>query len=68
MGVVRRVAIMLQPYVPGSAGRLLDLLDVPQDRRQFANIGDADALVSGTALPAPAGIFPRYVEQEAAAG
>ena len=66
--VVRRVAIMLQPYVPGSAGRLLDLLDVPQDRRAFANIGDADALVSGTALPAPAGIFPRYVEQEAAAG
>ena len=64
--VVRRVAILLSPYVPGSAAKLLDLLAVPQDSRQFANLGDADALVPGTPLPAPTGVFPRYVE--AAAG
>ena len=66
--VVRRIALMLQPYVPGSSARLLDLLAVPADRRLFAHAGDADALVPGTPLPAPAGVFPRYVEQEAAGG
>jgi methionyl-tRNA synthetase len=66
--VVRRIAIMLQPYVPGSAAKLLDLLDVPADKRLFAHAGDADALVPGTPLPAPAGVFPRYVEQEATGG
>lgn len=59
---VRRIAILLQPYVPASAAKLLDLLAVPQDKRAFAHAGDADALVSGTPLPTPAGVFPRYVE------
>ena len=30
----------------------------------FAHLGDAHALVPGTALPAPQGVFPRYVEQD----
>jgi methionyl-tRNA synthetase len=63
---VRRVGILVQPYIPGSAGRLLDLLAVAEDARSFAHLGDAHALVPGTALPAPQGVFPRYVEQEAA--
>jgi methionyl-tRNA synthetase len=61
--VVRRIALMLQPFVPASTARLLDLLAVPEDRRLFAHAGDADALVSGTPLPAPQGVFPRYVEK-----
>ena len=63
---VRRVGILVQPTMPGSAGRLLDLLAVPEDARSFAHVGDAHALVPGTPLPAPQGVFPRYVEQEAA--
>ncbi|HHZ08438.1 MAG TPA: methionine--tRNA ligase [Rhizobiales bacterium] len=59
---VRRVAILCQPYMPGSAAKLLDLLAVAADRRNFACLGNADALVPGTPLPAPAGVFPRYVE------
>jgi methionyl-tRNA synthetase len=59
---VRRIAILLQPYVPASSAKLLDLLAVAADRRAFAHAGDADALVPGTPLPAPAGVFPRYVE------
>src|SRR5690606_32030589 len=31
---IRRVAILCQPYIPGSAEKLLDLLAVPADRRQ----------------------------------
>ncbi|MCO5146325.1 MAG: methionine--tRNA ligase [Aquamicrobium sp.] len=63
---VRRVGILVQPYVPESAGKLLDLLAVPEDARSFAHVGDAHALTPGTPLPAPQGVFPRYVEQEAA--
>jgi methionyl-tRNA synthetase len=58
---VRRIAIMCQPIMPESAGKLLDLVAVPSDQRQFANI--EDALVGGTALPKPEGVFPRYLEK-----
>ena len=61
--VVRRVALLCQPFIPGSAAKLLDLLAVPADSRDFAHVHADYALVSGTALPAPEGVFPRYVEQ-----
>jgi len=64
--VVRRCALLLQPVMPASIGKLLDLLAVPADARSFTNLGEGDALKPGTALPAPSGIFPRIVEEEAA--
>ena len=60
---IRRVAVLCQPYIPGSAGKLLDLLAVPADRRQFEHVAAGHALATGTALPAPQPVFPRYVEQ-----
>ncbi len=60
--LVRRVAILCQPYIPGSAEKLLDLLAVPADARSFAHLSDENALVSGSELPAPQPVFPRYVE------
>jgi methionyl-tRNA synthetase len=62
--VLRIVGTMAQPYVPASAARLLDLLAVPAGQRSFADLGRR--LVPGTPLPAPAPIFPRFVEEEAA--
>ncbi|MEQ8265638.1 MAG: methionine--tRNA ligase [Parvibaculum sp.] len=62
--VVRRCALMLQPVMPASIARLLDLLAVPEGARAFSDI--ATSLTPGTALQAPAGVFPRYVEPEAA--
>jgi methionyl-tRNA synthetase len=64
--VLRRVAILCQPFMPASSAKLLDLLAVPADRRTFANVSAADALAPGTGLPKPEGVFPRYVDQEAA--
>jgi methionyl-tRNA synthetase len=61
--ILRRVGILCQPFVPGSAAKLLDLLAVPEGERSFAHLSNAHGLVSGTALPAPAPVFPRYVEQ-----
>jgi methionyl-tRNA synthetase len=66
--VLRQVAILSQPFMPGSAAKLLDLLGVPEGRRAFAQLGDANARISaGATLPAPAPVFPRYVEPDAAA-
>ena len=60
---IRRVAILCQPFMPGSAAKLLDLLAVSADAREFAHLGEEHVLQPGTALPAPEGVFPRYVEK-----
>jgi methionyl-tRNA synthetase len=64
--VIRHLAILAQPFVPEAAGRMLDQLAVPIDRRTFASLADrAAALAPGTPLPQPVGVFPRYVEPDA---
>ncbi|MCA1365800.1 methionine--tRNA ligase [Bradyrhizobium sp. BRP14] len=63
--VVRQVAVLLQPFMPESAGKLLDLVAVPADKRDFAHLGEAGRLVFGTSLDAPKPVFPRYVAPEA---
>ncbi|OBZ94168.1 methionine--tRNA ligase [Pararhizobium polonicum] len=63
--VVRQIAILLQPFMPESAGKLLDLVAIPADKRDFASLGEAGRLVAGTALEAPKPVFPRYVAPEA---
>ncbi len=61
--VLRRVGLLIQPYIPDSAAKLLDLLAIPAGHRSFADF-DRE-LVPGVPLPMPQGIFPRYVEEEA---
>jgi methionyl-tRNA synthetase len=58
---IRRVAVVLQPFMPSSMARLLDQLAVPADARDFAHF-DA-RLAPGTRLPPPSGVFPRHQEQ-----
>ena len=60
---IRHLAILVQPVMPQSASRMLDLLAVPADARAFAALGPAHALKAGTPLPAPQGVFPRYLEE-----
>lgn len=55
---VRIAALLIQPVMPDSAGKLLDLLGQTPEQRSFDAIGNR--LAPGTALPAPAGVFPRY--------
>ncbi|MBR1266104.1 methionine--tRNA ligase [Bradyrhizobium sp. AUGA SZCCT0222] len=63
--VVRQIAILAQPVMPESCGKLLDSLGIPQDimSRNFAAL--PTRIAAGTALPAPVGVFPRYVEPKA---
>jgi methionyl-tRNA synthetase len=59
--VLRMIGILVQPYMPGAAARLLDALAVPKTARSFTDL--ESRLVAGTSLPAPSPIFPRYVEE-----
>ena len=63
--VIRKAAILAAPAIPLGAPKLLDLLAVPEDARDFAALDTR--LVPGTALPPPVGVFPRYVDAEPAA-
>jgi methionyl-tRNA synthetase len=64
--VIRRVGILVQPVMPGSADAILDQVAVPADRRRFADL--AEPLRAGAPLPPPRGVFPRYVEAAEGAG
>jgi methionyl-tRNA synthetase len=61
--VLRVVGTVLQPFMPDSMARMLDQLGVPADARRLADLGMP--LPDGLALPAPQGVFPRYVEPAA---
>jgi len=60
--VLRQVSILIQPFMPASAGKLLDLLAVPKAERCFADLGGKHRIAIGAKLPAPTAVFPRYVE------
>jgi len=65
--VIRQVAILSAPFMPRSAAKLLDLLAIPADARQFSALGGAQRIAAGVTLPAPSPVFPRYVESEGSA-
>src|SRR5262249_3204377 len=60
---VRQLAILTQPFMPGASARLLDQLAVGTEVRDFGSL--AQRLAPGTTLPAPSGVFPRFVEDAA---
>jgi methionyl-tRNA synthetase len=63
--LVRRCAIAAQPFVPEAAGKMLDMLAVPADRRLLTDaLGDA-GLAAGTPLPPPAPVFKKFEQTKA---
>ena len=58
--VIRPVATVLQPVMPESMGRMLDQLGVGDGGRDLADL--VIPLPGGGVLPAPSGVFPRYIE------
>ena len=62
---IRHLAILAQPVVPDAAGRILDQLSVPEEARTFNSLGEGGAIVPGSRLPKPEGVFPRYVDTSA---
>lgn len=58
--VVRQIAILAQAVMPVSCNKMLDSLGIAEDARNFAAL--AERIKPGSILPAPVGVFPRYVE------
>ncbi len=63
---LRIIALLCQPFIPAAAAKLLDFLGVKADERGLSQAAPEHRLFSGVDLPAPAPIFPRYVEPEIA--
>ncbi|MGP0058111.1 MAG: methionine--tRNA ligase [Beijerinckiaceae bacterium] len=61
--VLRKIAILSQPFMPTAMGKLLDLLGIAPEHRGFEHIAWTGA--PGRPLPMPSAIFPRYVEAKA---
>jgi methionyl-tRNA synthetase len=59
--VVRQLAILAAPVMPGSAAKLLDSLGQDGKQRSFAWLGQRGRLKPGATLPAPTAVFPRYL-------
>ncbi len=60
---LRHLAILIQPFMPGSMAAMLDQLAIPASERSFAALTPEHALKPGTPLPAPQGVFPRFVAE-----
>ena len=54
------IGVLLQPFMPTTMAKLLDLLAVPPTARDLAAL--ESALTDGSRLPTPSGLFPRFVE------
>src|ERR1700675_2660613 len=63
--VVRQIAILAQFAMPAASTKMLDILSVSAEAnsRNFAAL--ATRIKPGTVLPAPAPVFPRYIEPAA---
>ena len=64
---IRCLGIAIQPFMPDSAAKFLDQIKIPEDQRSFEYLSSKHAIKSGIAIDAPQGIFPRIVEEGAAA-
>ena len=62
---IRNLGIIMQPFTPGAAKKILDQVAVPESERDFTFMGAAHDLKPGAPLPAPEGVFPRFVEKAA---
>lgn len=65
--VLRCMGLLVQPFMPEAAGKLLDLLAVDGGKRSFASANAGESLKPSMSLPAAQPIFPRYIEPESEA-
>ena len=58
---LRHTGILIQPFMPNSADKLLEQLGVPDDERDFSHLNKSSCLVPGKTISQPEGIFPRIL-------
>ncbi|NRB11485.1 MAG: methionine--tRNA ligase, partial [Rickettsiaceae bacterium] len=57
--LLRYIAIMLQPFMPDSAGHMLDQLNIAKDNREFKHLNKDFAIKPDMKINKPTAIFPR---------
>ena len=62
--VLRQVGILMQPFIPATADKLLGQLGVDEGERGFDRLGEVGRLKPGMPLGTLGPVFPRYVEAE----
>lgn len=58
---IRVIAILLQPFTPAAAGKILDMLRLDEAARQMAAL--PTPLSAGTSIDKPEGVFPRFLDE-----
>ena len=60
---IRKIAILIQPVMPESAGKILDQLGVDPKQRDFSFLVGTARLASGQGIAQPEPVFPRFVDE-----
>lgn len=59
---IRKIAILVQPVMPESAGKILDQLGVESTQRNFNCLAGTARLASGQGIAKPEPVFPRFMD------
>lgn len=59
--ILRKIAIILQAFLPDSANKLLNMLAINENERSFMHINNI--LKTGVLLPKSEVLFPRYINE-----
>ena len=57
---IRNIGILLQPFIPESAEKILDQISIPKNERSFDNLGVKGKLTGNVQISNPDPIFPRF--------
>lgn len=60
---IRYIAILLIPFIPDSANKLLSQLGVKEEMRNFMFLDQRGALIPGSKIELPTPLFPRFIEK-----
>ena len=60
---IRKIAILVQPVMPDSAGKILDQLGVDPAQRDFNFLVGNAQISSGQGIAKPEPVFPRFVDE-----
>ncbi len=62
--ILRCLGIVLQPFMPRAAGKMLDQLSISNRERKFSQVARGFKIQVGKSLPKPNPIFPRFDQQK----
>lgn len=64
--MIRCIVLYIQPFIPESSCKILDMLSIPLQNRDFSNLSKSSALIPGNYIETPQAVFPRIEAAEGA--